>query len=163
MNLEKVKLTDIPDFRQMVKKYWQELMPHSDIIQTPKKQEIYFRDCFTWVGGNFHPLWAVAQGRRVGFVAYNVDLDKKLAVINDFYLIPEVRRQGHGSAMVKAIYAQFDALEVELVELNVRRDTPQALAFWEAQGFRIASYRLRQFRDSKTGTSYIGALSSDFA
>ncbi|MCP4416969.1 MAG: GNAT family N-acetyltransferase [Chloroflexi bacterium] len=163
MNLEKVKLTDIPDFRQMAEIYWQELMPHSDIVQSSEKQEIYFQDCSSWDGGNSHPFWAVAQGRRVGFVAYDVDEGKKTAVINDFYLIPEVRRQGHGSAMVKAIYAQFDALEVELVELNVRRDTPQALAFWEAQGFRIASYRLRQFRDSKTGTSYIGALSSDFA
>jgi len=52
---------------------------------------------------------------------------------------------------------------VQLIELNVRRDTPQALAFWESQGFRIASYRLHQYRDPKTGTSYIGALSSDFA
>ena len=51
---------------------------------------------------------------------------------------------------------------VELIECNVRRDNPQALAFWEAQGFRIALYRLRQYRDPKRGTSYVGALSSDF-
>ena len=51
---------------------------------------------------------------------------------------------------------------MELVDLNARRDNPQALAFWAAQGFRIALYRLRQYPDPKTGEAYIGALSSDF-
>jgi ribosomal protein S18 acetylase RimI-like enzyme len=64
--------------------------------------------------------------------------------------------------MIKAVFTELDQLGVELIELNVRRDSPQALAFWEAQGFRIALHRLRQFRDPKRGTSYIGALSSDF-
>ena len=96
-------------------------------------------------------------------MAYAVDEAKNSARIDDFYVMPEARRQGYGSAMVKAVYAQLDRLRVELVELNVRRDNPQALAFWEVQGFRIALYRLRQFRDPKAGTSYIGALSSDFA
>lgn len=99
----------------------------------------------------------------MGFVAYAVDEARKSASINDFYVVPEARRRGYGAAMVQAVYAQLDQLGVELVELNVRRDNPQALAFWEAQGFRIALYRLRQYRDPKTGKAYIGTLSSDFA
>jgi ribosomal protein S18 acetylase RimI-like enzyme len=91
----------------------------------------------------------------VGFVAYAVDEARKSASINDFYVVPEARRRGYGAAMVQAVYAQLDQLGVELVELNVRRDNPQALAFWVAQGFRIALYRLRQYRDPKTGKAYI--------
>jgi ribosomal protein S18 acetylase RimI-like enzyme len=49
------------------------------------------------------------------------------------------------------------------VDLSVRRDTPQALAFWEALGFRIASYHLRQYRDPAAHQSFMGALSSDLA
>jgi N-acetylglutamate synthase-like GNAT family acetyltransferase len=74
----------------------------------------------------------------VGFVAYAVDEARKSASINGFYVVPEARRRAYGAAMVQAVYAQLDQLGVELVELNVRRDNPQALAFWEAQGFRIA-------------------------
>jgi hypothetical protein len=37
------------------------------------------------------------------------------------------------------------------------------LALWEAQGFRIAHYLLRQYRDPQTGELFIGTLSSDFA
>ncbi|MBV7330555.1 hypothetical protein KFU94_20385 [Chloroflexi bacterium TSY] len=51
---------------------------------------------------------------------------------------------------------------IEQIELNVRRDNPEALAFWQAQGFRIALYQMRQYRDPQTGQSFIGALSSDF-
>lgn len=99
----------------------------------------------------------------MGFVAYAVDEARKSASINNFYVVPEARRRGYGAAMVQAVYTQLDQLGVELVELNVRRDNPQALAFWEAQGFRIALYRLQQYRDPKTGKAYIGTLSSDFA
>jgi len=56
---------------------------------------------------------------------------------------------------------------VERVDLDVRRDNPQALAFWQAQGFGIAAYRMRIYRDPDSGTvrssaaAYVGALSSD--
>jgi ribosomal protein S18 acetylase RimI-like enzyme len=163
MDLEKAHLTDVPIFRRIVEAYWQAVMPHSDVVKHPARREAYFRECFTWAGGNRHPYWAVVSGHNVGFVAYTVDEAKKSASTDDFYVVPEERRQGHGTAIVQAIYAHLDRLGVELVELNVRRDTPQALAFWEAQGFRIALYRMRQYRDPQTGKAYIGALSSDFA
>ena len=63
--------------------------------------------------------------------------------------------------MVKAIFSKMNQLGMTLVELTVRRDTPEALAFWEAQGFRVALYRLRQYRDPVQGKAYIGGLSSD--
>ena len=91
-----------------------------------------------------------------------MDAAKQSASIDDFYVVPDARRRGYGTAIVQAVYAQLDTHGVTLVELNVRRDNPQSLAFWEAQGFRIALYRMRQYRDPKSGTSYIGALSSDF-
>lgn len=60
MYLEKVPLTDILDFRQRVDAYWQELMPHRDVDKNPERREAYFREYFTWAGGNRHPYWAVA-------------------------------------------------------------------------------------------------------
>jgi ribosomal protein S18 acetylase RimI-like enzyme len=163
MYLEKVSLTDILDLHRIVEAYWQELMPHSDVVKNPDRRAAYFRECFPLAGGNRYLYWAVAEGRRVGFVAYTVNAAKHSASIDDFYVLPEARRRGYGAAMVQAVSAQLDTLGVELVELHVRRDNPHALAFWEAQGFRIALYRLRQYRDPQTGKAYIGALSSDFA
>jgi ribosomal protein S18 acetylase RimI-like enzyme len=163
VNLEEVHSIDIAEFQQVVAAYWQELMPHAPVIQDADRQIAYFKECFTWSGGNHHPHWALGAGRRVGFVSFAIDLDRHTASIDDFYVLPAERRHGFGSAMVQALYGHFDQLGIELIELNVRRDNPNALAFWEAQGFRVALYRLRQYRDPKTGTAFVGALSSDFA
>ncbi len=54
-------------------------------------------------------------------------------------------------------------IHIETVKLTVLRTNPQALAFWEAQGFRIAHYLMRQYRDPQSGQLFVGALSSDFA
>jgi len=158
-----VQRTDSGDFRRIVEAYWQEVMPQSDVVNNPDRQEAYFRACFPGAGGHRQPYWAIADGRRVGFVAYTVDAAQHSASIDDFYVVPNACRRGYGTAMVQALYAQLDTHGVECIDLHVRRDNPHAFAFWEAQGFRIALYRMRQYRDPKTGTSYIGALSSDFA
>jgi ribosomal protein S18 acetylase RimI-like enzyme len=49
----------------------------------------------------------------------------------------------------------------------VQRDNPQALAFWQAQGFGTAGCRMRIYPEPESGTvrssaaAYVGALSSD--
>lgn len=162
MNLERVQLSDMRDFRQMVGAYWQEIMPHSDIVKSHEGREAYFQERFSFEDDDLCLFWGVVDGRKVGFVAFTVNEAKHSAMIEDFFVVPEFRRQSHGSAMVKAVFTELDRHGVELIELHVRRDSPQALEFWEAQGFRIALHRLRQYRDPESGKSYIGALSSDF-
>jgi ribosomal protein S18 acetylase RimI-like enzyme len=163
MRLEPVDPSNIEGFRRMVVGYWQELMPQSNVVQDGERQKAYFQESFNWDGGNRHPYWALVDGRKVGFASFAVDEADNAARIEDFYVVPEERRKGYGAALVQELYKHLDKRGVVLIELHVRRDNPNALAFWEAQGFRIASYRLRQYRDPKTGKSFIGALSSDFA
>jgi len=163
LSIEKVGTEDSAHFREMVKAYWQELMPKADVATDPDKWEAYFQDQFAWDGGNNHPHWAILDDdRRIGFMTFEVSDDDVCARVNDFYVVPEERRKGYGSAMVQWLFSHLDSLGVERIDLSVRRDNPTALAFWQAQGFGIAGYRLRQYRDPETGTAYVGALSSDF-
>jgi ribosomal protein S18 acetylase RimI-like enzyme len=160
--IEKVDLKDLAHFRQMVKAYWQELMPKSNVVNDPDQWEAYFQKEFAWNGRNNHPHWATVADERIGFMTFEVVGNQKQAIINNFYIIPDKRRQGYGQVMVQWLFSHFDNLGIEQIDLNVRRDNPAALAFWQAQGFGIAGYRLRQYRDPKSGTAFIGALSSDF-
>jgi ribosomal protein S18 acetylase RimI-like enzyme len=162
LRLEMIDLADLAEFRRGAEVYWQEIMPHAGVVKDAAQREAYFQARFTWQGGNRHPYWAVTAGRRIGFVSFSLDEAHATACIEDFYVRVEARRQGYGRLMVQALARLFDERAIELVELNVRRDNPTALAFWKAQGFGVASYRLRQYRDPKTGTAYVGALSSDF-
>lgn len=160
VDLQPISSEDLPAFRGLVLAYWQEIMPASEMMNDPQQQQIYFQTQFT--ADNRHPHWGLRDGRRIGFVNFSVFPDEKCVEIEDFYIVPDVRRQGNGTALLRALYRRFDTLGIQRVDLRVRRDTPNALAFWEAQGFMIAQYLMRQYRDPVTGTAFRGALSSDF-
>jgi ribosomal protein S18 acetylase RimI-like enzyme len=163
VRLEGVSEGEIAEFQQMAYAYWQELMPHATVVRDVEQRKSYFDQRFTQKGDNADPHWAVVDGRKIGFVLFEISPENKSATLEDFYVAPSERRKGYGSAMVRAMCAYFDTLGVERIELNVRRDNPDALSFWEAQGFRIALYHLRQYRDPQAGIGFIGGLSSDFA
>ncbi|MBN1814970.1 MAG: GNAT family N-acetyltransferase [Anaerolineae bacterium] len=152
--IERVDAQDIARFREIVAAYWQELMPQSDVVNDLKRWEVCFREQFD------QPYWMLEDGEPVGLVALGVV--GKQARVNEFYIVPEKRRLGYGTVLVKWLFAYLDSLGVGQIDLDVRRDNPAALAFWEAQGFGLAGYRLRMYRDPKSGTVFVGALSSDF-
>lgn len=156
-----VDMGDLVHFRKMVETYWQELMPQAIVVRDPLAKEAYFQEQFTWESGNNHPYWAIVDGSRVGFMTFEVCKQQKGARINNFYVVPSKRHQSYGTAMVQWLFEYLDSLGVQQIDLDVRRDNPKALAFWQAQGFGIAGYRLRQYRDSESGTAFVGVLSSD--
>lgn len=157
--LQPITQQEFSQLRLHLEAYWQELMPRADVIKDAASRDRYFQARF--VEGGFELYVALEGTAQIGLLAVDVDDAKQSAVIEDFYVFPQSRRRGYGRAMIAALYALLDPRNITLVELSVRRDNPQALAFWEAIGFRIGSYRMRQYRDPKTGKSFIGALSSD--
>ena len=162
MQLKVVDSNEIHKFRRMVEAYWQDVMPLADVIQDKPRRDAYFLRSFSWRDGDQPPIWAILNGYIIGFIHYTFDANSNCATIEDFYVAPHQRQKGYGTLMIQTLHKSLDALGVELIELNVRRDNPQARAFWEAQGFRIASYRMRQYRNPQTGHAFVGALSTDF-
>lgn len=154
LRVERVHTKDIARFRGMVAVYWRELMPRSDVVNDPERWEACFRQQFG------QPYWMLEGGEPIGLVAFHVS--GKQAKVDEFYIAPEKRRLGYGTVLVKWLLGYLDGLGVKRIDLDVRRDTPAALAFWEAQGFGLAGYRLRMYRDSQRGIAFAGALSSDF-
>ncbi len=162
LQLEAVHPADMTAFRSMVLNYWRELMPGASVLKDTASQDAYFQEEFPWTDEHQHPSWALLDGRRIGFVNFALIHAEKRADIDDFYVIPDQRRRGCGTQIVRALFQIFDAQGIERIDLSVRRDNPNGLAFWEAQGFMLAKYHLRMYRDPATGTAFRGALSSDF-
>jgi ribosomal protein S18 acetylase RimI-like enzyme len=154
LRIEQVGADDIARLREIVAEYWRELMPKSDVVNDPARWEARFREQFG------QPYWMLEDGDPIGLVAFEVA--GKRARVDEFYVVPEKRRLGYGTVLVKWLFAHLDSLGVGQIDLDVRRDNPGALGFWEAQGFGLAGYRLRMYRDPESGTAFVGALSSDF-
>ena len=130
MRIEQVSLKDRARFRELVEAYWRELMPNSTVVRDTEQRDAYFQEEFAWDGGNRHPYWALVDGRLVGFVSFEVSEAQRCAFVDGFYVVPEERRKGYGRDLVAWLFSHLDRLGVERIDLNVRRDSPTALAFW---------------------------------
>jgi len=78
-------------------------------------------------------------------VVLHDDDDGRWAYVSDFYIEPSHRRQGHGRCFVQVLTQSLADQGITRIDLPVREDNPASLAFLQAVGFRLASYRLRQY------------------
>ncbi|MFC1525594.1 GNAT family N-acetyltransferase [Candidatus Latescibacterota bacterium] len=148
----------MPLLRRMADSYWDGLMPTADTVRTPEVRSSYFEARFR--DESSQTCLAEVGDAIIGFL--RVTRADRRVTVTDFFVDAGHRRQGYGRAMVHAIQAVFDRLGVEEISLTSRRDNPEALGFWEADGFMVGHYELKQFRDPATGRAFVGALSSDF-
>ena len=158
---ERVLPSDQDRFRPLVDAYWLEIMPHADTVRSADRRDSYFAERFPLSSSEPRVFWGLSEGTPVGFIS--VSISGATAKINDFYVVPVRRRMGIGSFLLKSAIEITDSLGVERVDLNVRRDNPKALKFWESQGFMIGHYEMTQYRDPDKRVGFRGALSSDFA
>ena len=160
INFKRVIPADQNRFRPLVEAYWLEIMPHADTVCTSDSRDSYFADRFPLSSTEPGVFWGLSEGSPVGFISFSISGTR--AEINDFYVVPARRRRGIGTFLVKSTIEITDSLGVDRIDLNVRRDNPEALKFWEAQGFMIGHYELIQYRNPKKRVGFLGALSSDF-
>ena len=161
LEFEQVLPSDEERFWPLVDAYWLETMPTADTVSSSDRRDAYFADRFPLSSPEPRIFWCLSEGSPVGFVSFSICGTR--AKINDFYVVPTHRREGIGTFLVQAVTEITDRLGIDRIDLNVRRDNPSALTFWESQGFMIGHYELTQYRDPRNRIGFQGALSSDFA
>lgn len=133
--------------RAMAEAYWLELMPHAPVIQDPQWREAYFQSRFRFDAPESTLWWALIGENKVGFARVDLasDHDGCWAEIRDFYVAEAWRGQGNGRAFAQCLVEWLRENDVVRIDLHARSDNPRALAFWQAVGFELASYRLRTY------------------
>ena len=135
------------ELRTMVAAYWAELVPEAPVARDPRRAAAYFAEHFRFGDDTVALWWALVETATVGFVRverWHTE-DERGGFIRDFYIRPDVRRRGVGTAVVQAIRAVAEREGWVRIDLNVRADNPSGLAFWRSQGFELQLYQLRQF------------------
>ena len=151
--LQAIATEEREELRKMGAAYWAELVPDAPVAHDPRRAAAYFAEHFRFGDDTVSLWWATLDMGKFGFVRVDRWLteDERGAFIRDFYIRPDVRRQGVGTAVVQAIRAVADGEGWVRIDLNVRADNPSGLAFWRSQGFNLQLYQLRQFvaRDAR--------------
>ena len=148
LRIEAVKSDERAALFEVVQRYWGETMPRAPVVQNPELRPQYYAHEFQFDRPGNYLYWAIVDDARVGFA--NVELsqdwtDQSWAYVKDLYIEPAWRHQGHGQALVQALIDWCTDQGVYRVDLYVRSDSPEAMAFWESVGFELASYRMRRY------------------
>lgn len=145
--LQDISAEEQGELLEMVTAYWAELVPDAPVSRDPRRAAAYVAEHFRFDDDTVALWWATLDSARIGFVRlerWTAD-DERGAFIRDFYIRPDARRQGAGTAVVRAIRAVAQREGWLRIDLNVRADNPAGLAFWHSQGFELQLYQLRQF------------------
>jgi predicted acetyltransferase len=97
----------------------------------------YFDDY--WSDPERVPFFIEADGQIVGFCL--IRLRALEWTIAEFTVVSERRRNGIGRLAIEAVRADASSAGASYIEATVHREKTQALAFWEACGFRIVEDR----------------------
>jgi GNAT superfamily N-acetyltransferase len=103
--------------------------PGSAILATRLRALLSSRETFAIIAG--HPAVAVA----LVTLRPNVWYEGPVALLDELYVVPELRSQGIGSAVIELMVSTCEAHAVELIEINVDEPDVDAQRFYERHGF----------------------------
>ena len=142
MKITPITLSEQGEFREMLVDYWRDIVPDEPWLTDPVLAEAQFRERYRWDGGSNHPYWAFDGDRRIGFLMFRTLDDNVTVYVHDFFIAADARRQGFGDEMFQKLLSLLRERGISQIQLSVLADNPQALYFWQEQGFEIAYHRL---------------------
>jgi ribosomal protein S18 acetylase RimI-like enzyme len=106
--------------------------------------------------GRFSFLWVAETERGTqGFLLARLKRapaylgGELIGEISDLWVDPELRHQGVAAALVQFAMQQFQTLQVHSVEVQIMAANTQAIAFWQAQGFKPELLQVRHLLSSE--------------
>lgn len=118
--------------------------------ETPPEEwlDAYLKVLFKDQGATRHIWWALDGGKRVGFAVAALQRGmvdgRSTAMIAEFFVYPEYRREGYGRRVAEAVIEFLRAAGAGEIyaAVVVGKVDVRGLRFWEACGFQLHRYSL---------------------
>lgn len=119
-----------------------------ELNEAPAPPDAYYEEVFrSQAAGSRRVWWVISGGDKVGLV--NIELAPHwyesgtlTGKISEFYIQPERRRQGLGTALARQVLDFLREQGAKRLEVFVPVHNRPALFFWQALGFSVDAYHL---------------------
>ena len=134
--IRKAVPADVPGMMPVVARYWAfEQVGHFDADRVQAALSAFLAD------SPFGVAWVAEwQGRVAGYListfTFSLEHGGKMADIDEFFIIPEARSQGLGTALLKTAEEYLSANGFCRWQLQIARDNHSGRAFYTRHGFR---------------------------
>lgn len=131
----------------MALRSWREWMPQAPAVTDPAEGAKYFASQYPIGTPTTSLWWAEVDAELIGFARLELREDWRdlpWAEFMDFYIEPQWRRRGPGTAFAQALLDKLERQGIYRVDLNVRVSLLSVAApFWEHLGFEVVMHRFR--------------------
>jgi ribosomal protein S18 acetylase RimI-like enzyme len=130
------------ELRAMMRDYFVELAVYEDDAEDPDAHlERSWPEMLADMLGR-ELQWIIADTQRAGFLIVRTlpdwpHTERLIASIVEFYVVPEFRRGGIGSAAVETLLAEHRDRGTYLMEADILVANEPAKAFWQRLGFEV--------------------------
>lgn len=135
VTLVPVGSSDRAELETMALLYFRELDPGFELW--PEWQERFFPALMT--GARQSAWWIMADGARAGFAILGLELHRYLPKVTgsvlDFYVSPEFRRAGLGTAGARAALDRLRDLGAQKFQIEIMNGNARAEEFWRTLRF----------------------------
>ena len=142
VTLVPIATAEQPELRAMMRDYFVELAAYEDGAEDPDAHlERSWPEMLADMLGR-ELQWIIAGSQRAGFLIVRTlpdwpHTERLIASIVEFYVAPEFRRGGIGSAAVETLLAEHRDRGTYLVEADILVANEPAKAFWQRLGFEV--------------------------
>ncbi len=126
VELRRVDSAEQPALNALVDDYLAELAGHRERPVGPVDADDYEYLPYYWSEPGRHPFFLCANSSRKGFALIREVPESGVIQMSDFYVRPDARRSGLGSAALAQIWREFPGEW----ELQVHAQNEAAMAFW---------------------------------
>ena len=140
VSLVPIAEAEYDDFFALFAEYYSEMARYEDDPETVEEHLRYYRPAMLADMEGRELYWIAVDGDQGGFIVVRYLPDwpreeRMIASIAEFYVLPDYRRGGVGTAAVEALLAEHRDRGTYLVEADILVRNAPAKAFWAGLGF----------------------------
>jgi ribosomal protein S18 acetylase RimI-like enzyme len=102
-----------------------------------------------------HPYIFLHKGQKIGVCTFHVNTELNSSYIMTLGVLPEYRRKGIGSEMLRRVEANIESYGVDRICLHVQSNNCGGMSFYKKSGYKIIGIEMEYYKKITPRSAYL--------